>query len=64
MGSAVRKVKKGIEHRIAYYTRKVAERWSIHPAKKQPRSFKFRNERLAIYKKLMHEQIEIYKAQF
>lgn len=52
-------MKKDITHRIAYYTRKVAEKGSIHPAKKQPASFKYRNERLKHYKKLMHKQIEV-----
>lgn len=50
---------KNITHRIAYYTRKVAEKSSIHPSKKPPRSYTYRNQRLMLYKKLMHEQIEL-----
>lgn len=50
---------KSLSQRIAYYTKKVAEKGSIHPAKKQPASYKFRNERLQLYKKLMHKEIEI-----
>lgn len=49
---------KSVADRIAYFLRKVAERTSVHPAKKQPRSFRYRSERLKLYKKLMHEQIE------
>jgi hypothetical protein len=51
-------VKKDVSHRIAYYLKKVAERGSIHPAKKQPVRFKYRHERLMAYKKLMHERIK------
>jgi hypothetical protein len=51
-------MKKGVAHRIAYYTRKVAEKFSIHPAKKPPRSYTYRHERLMAYKKMMHEQIK------
>jgi len=50
-------MRKNVTHRIAYYTRKVAERGSIHPSRKQPRSFRYRYERLALYKKLMNEEI-------
>lgn len=49
---------KGIAHRIAYYTKKVAEVSAVHPAKKPPNSFKYRQERLMLYKKVMHEQID------
>jgi hypothetical protein len=49
---------KTLPERIAYYLRKVAERGSIHPAKKQPAAYKYRHQRLMLYKKLMHEQIE------
>jgi hypothetical protein len=49
---------KNVTHRIAYYLKKVAEKGSIHPAKKQPTRYKYRNERLALYKKLMHEKIK------
>lgn len=55
----MRKMAKNITHRIAYYTRKVAEKSSIHPSKKPPRSYTYRNQRLMLYKKLMHEQIEL-----
>jgi hypothetical protein len=51
-------MEKPLDQRIAYYTRKVAERGRIHPSKKQPRSYTFRSERLMVYKKLMHQQIE------
>lgn len=51
-------MKKGLSHRIAYYTRKVAESCSVHPSKKQPTSFKYRGERLKLYKKIMHDQIK------
>jgi hypothetical protein len=51
-------VEKGIEHRISYYTRKVAEKGSIHPAKKLPARYTFRADRLAYYKKRMHELIK------
>jgi predicted transcriptional regulator len=52
---------KHITHRIAYYLRKVAEKGSIHPSRKQPVRFKYRNERLMVYKKRMHELIEANK---
>lgn len=51
-------MKKDLTHRIAYYLKKVAEKGSVHPAKKQPRSYKYRSERLMLYKKLMHQQIK------
>jgi hypothetical protein len=44
-------------NRITYYTRKVAEKGSIHPAKKQPQSYTYRHERLLAYKAAMHELI-------
>ncbi len=49
---------KTLPDRIAYYLRKVADKGSIHPAKKQPAAYKFRHQRLMLYKKLMHEEIE------
>lgn len=49
---------KTLPERIAYYLRKVAEKGSIHPAKKQPVAYKYRQQRLMLYKKLMHEEIE------
>jgi hypothetical protein len=52
------KVKKDITHRIAYYLKKVNERMSHHPAKNLPEKFKYRNERLMLYKSKMHGQIE------
>jgi hypothetical protein len=51
-------VKKDIVHRIAFYLKKVADKSSIHPSKKQPTRFKYRNERLRLYKRLMHERIK------
>jgi hypothetical protein len=49
---------KDVVERIVYYTRKVAEKSSVHPAKKQPRAYTYRHQRLLKYKALMHEQIE------
>lgn len=49
---------KEVQHRIAYYLRKVREKTSIHPAKLPPRSHKYRQERLMKYKALMHEQFK------
>ncbi|WBL16394.1 hypothetical protein [Sutcliffiella sp. NC1] len=49
---------KEVTHRIAYYLKKVAERISIHPAKRQPRAYKYRNQRLKVYKALRLQQIE------
>lgn len=49
--------RKGIVQRIAYYTRKVAEKSSIHPAKKPPRAHTYRHQRLLKYKAMMHKQI-------
>jgi hypothetical protein len=51
-------VKKELVHRIAYYTRKVAERSSLNLADKLPRSYTYRHQRLMAYKKLMHKQIQ------
>lgn len=48
---------KDITHRIAYYTRKVAERGSVHPAHLKPKSHTYRADRLLKYKAMMHEQI-------
>ncbi|MEF7566089.1 hypothetical protein V4V35_24155 [Bacillus infantis] len=48
---------KDITDRIAYYTRKVAERGSHHPSKKLPRAYTFRSQRLMAYKKLMDQLI-------
>jgi hypothetical protein len=50
-------VKKDVTHRIAFYTRKLSQYWSVHPAKKRPVAHTFRLERLKAYQKLMHEQI-------
>jgi hypothetical protein len=50
-------MKKDILERLAYYTRKVAERRSHHPSKKLPRSYTFRSQRLVAYKKLMNQLI-------
>ncbi|ARK32179.1 hypothetical protein BkAM31D_21300 [Halalkalibacter krulwichiae] len=49
---------KNIDHRISYYLTKVAQKLSIHPSRKQPKSYTYRNDRLMLYKKLMHRQIE------
>lgn len=48
-------LKKDVCDRIAFYTRKVAEYGAVHPARKQPKSFKYRQIRLLAYKKRMHE---------
>jgi hypothetical protein len=48
---------KTLPERIAYYTRKVAERVAHHPAKKLPAKFTYRHDRLIAYKKRMHELI-------
>ena len=52
---------KDVTHRIAYYTRKIAEKASIHPSKEYPRSYKYRNNRLIAYKAMMHKEIERVK---
>lgn len=49
---------KSIPHRIAYYTRKAAEYGSIHPARVKPKAYRYRVERLMVYKQLLHKQIE------
>ncbi|WP_169819272.1 hypothetical protein [Anaerobacillus arseniciselenatis] len=49
---------KEVQHRIAYYLKKVSEKTSVHPAKIPPRSHKYRHERLMTYKKLMHEEFK------
>jgi hypothetical protein len=49
---------KRIDHRIAYYLRKVAQRTAIHPAKPQPRAHMYRHQRLMAYKAEMHRRIE------
>ncbi|MDM8098700.1 hypothetical protein [Oceanobacillus oncorhynchi] len=41
--------------RISYYTKKVAQFGAIHPSKRRN---PYRHDRLMLYKKLMHEQIE------
>ena len=49
---------KTIDQRIAYYLKKVAERGSHHPAKAIPAKYTYRNYRLILYKRLMHQQIK------
>lgn len=49
---------KDVIHRIAFYTGKLTQYWSVHPAKKRPAAHTFRLERLKVYQKLMHRQIE------
>jgi hypothetical protein len=51
-------MKKDVTQRLAYYTRKVAERVSFHPAKKLPLKFTYRNERLIVYKRLLRDLIQ------
>lgn len=50
-------MEKQLVHRIAYYTKKVAERSSVNKAEKLPKWYTYRHERLMTYKKLMHQQI-------
>jgi hypothetical protein len=50
-------MKKDILERLAFYTRKVAERESHHPSKKIPRSYTFRSQRFMAYKKRMNQLI-------
>ncbi|MBP3038047.1 hypothetical protein J9303_00810 [Bacillaceae bacterium Marseille-Q3522] len=50
-------MKKDITHHIAFYVRKVAERGSVHPSKVLPRRYKYRGDRLKLYKKLLHAAI-------
>lgn len=49
---------KTIPQKIAYYTKKVTGYGSIHPAKVKPRAYRYRLERLMLYKQLLHKQIE------
>ncbi|MEK4149051.1 hypothetical protein NST02_18470 [Robertmurraya sp. FSL W8-0741] len=51
-------MQKDITHRIAYYTRKVAERVSIHRSKVLQPSMTYRDMRLIAYKKRMNELIK------
>jgi hypothetical protein len=50
-------MQKILDSRIAYYTRKVAERRSHHPSENLPRAYTFRSQRLMAYKRLMHQLI-------
>jgi hypothetical protein len=50
-------MKKELVHRIAYYTRKVAEKSSTNLVEKHPRWYTCRHQRLMTYKRLMHNQI-------
>jgi hypothetical protein len=52
-------VKNNLTHRIAFYTGKLSQYFSVHPAKKRPAAHTFRLERLKAYQKLMHEQIAV-----
>lgn len=54
-------MKKEITERIAYFTKKVAEKGAVHPARVQPRSFTYRYQRLMVYKAMMHKHKEIEK---
>ncbi|MCP8969737.1 hypothetical protein [Ectobacillus ponti] len=51
-------MKKSIDSRIAFYTRKVAERTAVHPARPLPPQYKYRGQRLLQYKKMLHAAIE------
>jgi hypothetical protein len=46
-----------LDSRIAYYTRKVAERRSYPRSKKLPRAYTFRSQRLMAYKNRMNQLI-------
>jgi hypothetical protein len=46
------KMNKELNHRISYYTRKVAEKASVNLAEKHPRWSIYRNQKLLAYKKL------------
>lgn len=52
---------KPIIERISYYTRKVAERGSLHPSKPLPNNYKYRAERLMKYKNTLNELIRNQK---
>ena len=54
-------MEKTVQHRIAYYVKKVAEKGSVHPAKLPPRSHKYRHQRLMQYKAAMMKLIEEYQ---
>ncbi|KAB2334294.1 hypothetical protein [Bacillus mesophilum] len=54
---------KDIQQRIDYYAKKCTERIKHKPSISLPRNFKFRNERLALYKIRMHQLIEEQKEQ-
>lgn len=45
---------RGVEHRIAYYLKKVSQFTSTHPSKKRN---PYRHERLMAYKEAMHKRI-------
>ncbi|CEG29600.1 hypothetical protein [Bacillus sp. B-jedd] len=51
-------MKKVLDRRIAFYTRKVADYGSIHPSKVRPARHKHRHSRLMCYKALLFNQIE------
>ena len=55
-------MEKTVQYRIAYYMRKVAQKGEVHPAKKPPRSHKYRHQRLMQYKAAMLKLIEEYQA--
>ncbi len=58
----VNEMKKDVQHRIAYYTRKVAQKSAIHPSQKPPRAHTYRHQRLMNYKAAMMREIEKYQA--
>ncbi|CEG28117.1 hypothetical protein BN1002_02996 [Bacillus sp. B-jedd] len=47
-----------LDRRVAFYTKKVAELYAIHPSKALPARYKYRSSRLFLYKALLHQQIE------
>ncbi|MDQ0254896.1 hypothetical protein J2S74_002278 [Evansella vedderi] len=49
---------KTVAHRIAFYTGKLADYVSVHPAKARPRRHKYRQQRLKQYKIALHILIE------
>lgn len=49
---------KTIDQRIAFYLKKVAQKGLIHISKPQPKSHKYRHQRLSQYKSEMHRRIK------
>ncbi|MCM3487857.1 hypothetical protein M3689_00900 [Alkalihalophilus marmarensis] len=54
---------KSVCERIAYYTKKLAQRVRVHPAHRLPRAYTYRNERLQQYKKRLNELCKVEREQ-